>query len=89
MLTFKLKAIIASVLVLAPMAPGAAVVTYRTAAAQIDKPPVAEERAAKPQKQGQEREREEGFTTWGKAAGGLQAGLASIPATSGPSATAK
>jgi hypothetical protein len=75
--TLKLKAIIASVLVLGSMARDAAVLAYRTAAAQIDKPAVAEERAAKPQRQGQKRE--EGFTTWGKAVGGLQAGLGYPP----------
>jgi hypothetical protein len=77
MLAVKLKAVIASVLVLGSTAADAAVLADRTAAAQIDKPPVAEERAAKPQKQGQERD--ESFTAWGKAVGGLQAGLGYPP----------
>ena len=73
----KLKVIIAGVLVLGSMATDTAVLAHRTAAAQVDKPPVAEGRAAKPQKQGQERE--EGFTVWGKAVGGVQAGLGCHP----------
>ena len=77
MLISKLKAVIAIVLVLGSIATGAAVLAHRTAAAQLDEPPVAEERAAKPQKQGQERE--EGFTAWGKEVGGLQAGLGYHP----------
>jgi hypothetical protein len=77
MLTVKLKAVIASVLVLGSMAPDATVLAYRTAAAQIDKPPVAKERAAKPQKTGQEQE--EGFTAWGKVVGCLHVGLGYLP----------
>jgi hypothetical protein len=73
----KLKAVIAGVLVLVFKATDAAVLADRTVAAQIDKAPVAEERAAKPRKKGQERE--EGFTAWGKAVGGLQAGLGYHP----------
>jgi hypothetical protein len=77
MVMSKIKAVIASVLVLGSMATDAAVLVYRTAAAQLDKPPVEEERAAKSQEQRQERE--EGFTAWGKAVGGLQAGLGYHP----------
>ena len=77
MLTVKLKAVIASGLVLGSMAPDAAILGDRAAAAQIDKPSVAEEWAAKPQKQGQERE--EGVTALGNAVGGLQAGLGYPP----------
>jgi hypothetical protein len=77
MLMSKLEAVIASVLVLGSMATDAAFLAHRTAAAQIDEPPVAEGRTAKPQKQ--RPEREEGFTAWGKAVGGLQAGLSCHP----------
>jgi hypothetical protein len=77
MLMSKLKAVIASVLVLESMAADAVVLAYRTAAAQIAKPPVEEQTAAKPQKQ--RNEREEGFTAWGEAVGGLQAGLGYHP----------
>jgi hypothetical protein len=73
----KLEAVIASVLVLGSMATDAAALAHRTAAAQLDKPPVAEERAARPPKQGQERV--EGFTAWGEVVGGLQAGLGYHP----------
>ena len=77
MLMSKLEAVIASVLVLGSMPTDAAVLAHRKAAAQRDKPPIAEERTATPQKQGQERE--ESFTAWGKEIGGLQAGLGYHP----------
>src|SRR4051812_23951635 len=77
MLMSRPEAVIASLLALGSMATIAAVLAPRTAADQKDKPPVAEERAAKPQEPG--REREEGFTAWGEAVDGLQAGLACHP----------
>jgi RNA polymerase sigma factor (sigma-70 family) len=78
MLMSKLKAVVAVVLVLGFIVTGATVLSCRTAAAQDDKPPAAEERVATPQKQEQEREKE-GFTAWGKEMGGLQAGLGYRP----------
>jgi hypothetical protein len=48
------------------------------AAAQSDKPPIAEKRVKTPRKQPQEREKE-GFTAWGKEVGSLQAGLGYHP----------
>jgi hypothetical protein len=77
MLMTKLKAVIASVLVLGSVATDAAVLAHRSVAAQKEKPPVTEGREARSQKQGQERE--EGVTAWGKAVGGLQAGLGYYP----------
>jgi hypothetical protein len=77
MLLSKLKAVIAGVLVLGSMTTNTAVLVYRTAVAEMDNPPVAEEPAAKPQEQGQERE--ERFIAWGKVIGGLQAGLGYHP----------
>jgi RNA polymerase sigma factor (sigma-70 family) len=78
MLMSKLKAVIAIVLVLGLMATGATVLTCRTATAQSDKPPTAEERVKVPPKQEQEKEKES-FTAWGKEVGGLQAGLGYHP----------
>jgi RNA polymerase sigma factor (sigma-70 family) len=72
MLMSKLKAAVAVVLVLGLMAIGAAVLTSRTASAQGDKPPIAEE-----QVKGQLKveEREDAAIAWGKEVDGLQAGL--------------
>jgi RNA polymerase sigma factor (sigma-70 family) len=72
----KLKAVVAVVLVLGFFVTGATVVTYRTVAAQSDKPPTAERPAATPQKPEQDKE---AFTAWGKEVGGLQAGLGFLP----------
>jgi RNA polymerase sigma factor (sigma-70 family) len=72
MLFTKLKTVIAVVLVLGFLATGATILTSRTAAGQEDKPPVAEKPVKALPKQEEEKE---GFTAWGKEAGGLQAGL--------------
>jgi hypothetical protein len=77
MLMSKLEAIIAGVLVLGSLATDAAVLAHRTAAAHSESTPVADDRAAKPQKPVPERD--EGVTAWGKAVGGLQAGLSYHP----------
>ncbi len=83
MLMSKLKVVIAVVLVLGFMVTGATVISCRTAAAQGDKPPVAEERVKTPQKQEPASEVQEpkkaAFTAWGKEVGGLQAGLGYYP----------
>ncbi len=76
MLMSKLKAVIAIVLVLGFMVTGTTVLTFRTAAAEGDKPPTVEKKVYAPQKQEQEKE---AFTAWGKEIGGLQAGLGFRP----------
>ena len=65
MLMSKLKAVIAVVLMLGLMATGAAVLSCRTATAQCDKPPIAEERVKAPQKQEREQEKEN-VIAWGQ-----------------------
>jgi hypothetical protein len=72
MLFPKLKTAIAIVLIFGFVATGATIITCRTEARQADKPPIAE----KPVKQEKEKE---GFTAWGKEAGGMQAGLGFRP----------
>jgi hypothetical protein len=57
MLMSKLKAIVAVVLVLGFLVTGATVLSCRTAAAQSDQPPIAEERPATRQKQEQKQEK--------------------------------
>jgi hypothetical protein len=76
MLMSKLKAAIAVVLVLGLMATGATVLTRRTAAGQDDKKPPAEIPVGPEARQEKEKQ---GFTAWGKAVGGLQAGLGFRP----------
>lgn len=77
MMMSKLKAVAAVVLLLGFLLTGATVLSCRTAAAPCDRPPTAEERVKAPPKP--EEEDKEGFTAWGEAAGGLQAGLGFRP----------
>jgi RNA polymerase sigma factor (sigma-70 family) len=78
MLFTKLKTVLAVVLILGFVATGATVLTCRTAAGQEDKPALAEKPVKASPKQEQEQDKE-GFTAWGKEAGGLQAGLGYCP----------
>jgi hypothetical protein len=75
MMMSKLKAVVAVALVLGFIVTGAAVLCCRAASAQGDQAPAVEEQEKVPQKQ----EEKEGFTAWGKEAGGLQAGLGYRP----------
>jgi RNA polymerase sigma factor (sigma-70 family) len=75
MMMSKLKAVVAVALVLGFILTGATVLCCRTVSAQGDQAPAVEEQAKVPQKQ----EEKEGFTAWGKEAGGLQAGLGYRP----------
>jgi RNA polymerase sigma factor (sigma-70 family) len=77
MLTSKLKAVIAIVLVLGFITTGATVLVCRPATAQ-DKPAIVKEEVKTPPKQEPEQAKD-GFTAWGKEAGGLQAGLGYYP----------
>jgi RNA polymerase sigma factor (sigma-70 family) len=72
MLMSKLKAAIAVALVLGLMAIGATVLTSRTASAQGDNPPRAEEQV---KAQLKVEEKADAAVVWGKEAGGLQAGI--------------
>ncbi len=74
MMMSKLKAVVAVVLVLGFIVTGATALCYRMASAQSDKTPIAE----KPMEPVAKQEKE-GFTAWGKEAGGLQAGLGYLP----------
>lgn len=83
MFVSKLKAALSVVGILAVMATGATLLSYRTAAGQEEKKPTAAKPVEQPAKQGLklaalppkvEKEMEQ-LTAWGKEVGGLQAGL--------------
>ncbi len=84
MLMSKLKVVIAVLLVLGFLTTGATVLTLGTATAQSDKPPVADkspiaEGTVTPLAKQKPEPDKDGFTAWGKEAGGLQAGLGVRP----------
>jgi len=75
MLMSKLEAVVAAVLILGFMATGATVLTFRTSAAHGHQPPAAEKRPQKGKEEGKRERPQKGPTVWGKAVGGVQAGL--------------
>ena len=83
MLLTKLKAVIAVVLMLGFVATAATALRHRMASAERTAPRPGDtcEPATKQEK--------EGFTAWGKEAGGLQAGWRSAPASVGPTTLAR
>ncbi len=72
MLFTKLKAVITVMMILGFLATGATLLTYRAAAGQDEKKPIAEKPVEPAPKQVAAKE---AFTAWGKEVGGLQAGL--------------
>jgi RNA polymerase sigma factor (sigma-70 family) len=79
MMMSKLKAVVPVMLVLGLIVTGAASLCYRMASAQVAQPPAVDEWVKVTQKAKEKEIEKEGFTAWGKEAGGLQAGLGYLP----------